>query len=51
MDRIKYYCPECGFELRQGDWNYNYDTAKLDFECPCCGWTGNDDEVVTDDEN
>jgi DNA-directed RNA polymerase subunit RPC12/RpoP len=50
-----YYCPECGHEFVQGEWNYNYDTANLDFECPECGWYGthmdldnhNDDE--TDD--
>ena len=44
----KYYCPECGHEFVQGESNYNYDTAKLDFECPECGWCGTDEEV--DDE-
>ena len=44
----KYYCPECGHEFVQGEWNYNYDTAKLDFECPECGWSGTENEV--DDE-
>lgn len=44
----KYYCPECGHEFVQGESNYNYDTAKLDFECPECGWEGTENEV--DDE-
>lgn len=47
----KYYCPECGLEFRQGDWNYNYETANLDFKCPCCGWTGTDNNVVIYDED
>jgi hypothetical protein len=31
--------------LVQGDWNYNYDTGKLDFECPLCDWVGTEDDV------
>jgi hypothetical protein len=41
----KYYCPICGEQFEQGDWNYNYDTALLDFECSICGWGGNENEV------
>ena len=41
----KYYCPICGEAFEQGDWNYNYDTAKLDFECKICDWSGSEIEV------
>lgn len=41
----KYYCPNCGEQFEHGDWNYNYDTALLDFECPICGWCGNEKEI------
>ena len=44
----KYVCPECGHEFVQGEYNYNYDTALLDFECPECGWNGTDNVVDTD---
>ena len=44
-----YYCPECGHEFEQGEWNYNYDTANLDFECPMCGWYGTENEVEVDE--
>lgn len=40
-----YTCPICGETLVQGDWNYNYDTGKLDFECPLCDWVGTEDDV------
>lgn len=40
-----YICPQCGEQLVQGNWDYNYDTAKLDFECPFCDWQGTDDDV------
>ena len=51
MEKIRYYCPECGFGLVQGDWDYNYETAHLDFECPCCGWTGTENDVIDDELN
>ena len=38
-------CPECGHEFAQGEYNYNYDTGMLDFECPDCGWEGNETET------
>ena len=44
----KYFCPECGHEFVQGEYNYNYDTALLDFECPFCDWSGTDNNVHTD---
>ena len=44
-DNPKYYCPICGEPFEQGDWNYNYDTALLDFECCICGWGGTEKEV------
>ena len=47
---IKYICPSCLCEFEQGDWNYNYDSGFLDFECSCCGWTGTEQEVDTDNE-
>lgn len=49
MEKSRYYCPECGFGLVQGDWDYNYETAQLDFECPCCGWTGTENDVIDDE--
>lgn len=45
----KYYCPECGHEFVQGESNYNYDTAKLDFHCPECDWEGNEDGVCDEE--
>lgn len=45
MADIKYICPDCGMEFTQGDWNYNYETAQLDFECPVCEWQGTENEV------
>lgn len=50
MADIKYICPECGHEFQQGEWNYNYDTAQLDFECPFCEWQGTDNNVVTEED-
>ena len=44
-DTLKYYCPICGEPFEQGDWNYNYDTALLDFECSICDWSGTEKEV------
>ena len=44
-DIVHYTCPICGETLVQGDWNYNYDTGKLDFECPLCDWVGTEDDV------
>jgi predicted RNA-binding Zn-ribbon protein involved in translation (DUF1610 family) len=44
-DTPTYVCPNCGETLVQGDWNYNYDTGKLDFECPLCDWVGTEDDV------
>ena len=38
-------CPHCGHVFVQGEWNFNYDTALLDFECPECGWEGNATQV------
>lgn len=45
MNEKKYICPDCGMEFEQGDWNYNYETAQLDFECFVCGWQGTENEV------
>ena len=36
----QYICPKCGHVFEQGEWNYNYDTGHLDFECPECDWSG-----------
>lgn len=44
-DTPHYTCPMCGETLVQGDWNYNYDTSKLDFECPHCDWVGSENDV------
>ena len=48
----EYICPNCGHVFKQGEYNYNYDTALLDFVCPDCDWEGNEKQVVwnTDEE-
>lgn len=45
-----YICPDCEHEFVQGEYDYNYDYATLDFECPVCGWTGTDHTVETEEE-
>lgn len=50
MAKIKYYCPECGHEFVQGEGNFNYDTALIDFECAECGWSGNEYQAKNDEE-
>ena len=49
-DNPKYFCPICGEPFEQGDWNYNYDTALLDFECCICGWGGTEKEVDVEND-
>lgn len=44
----RYICPECGHEFVQGQWDYSYDWNVLEFECPDCGWTGNDTGAYDD---
>lgn len=44
-DEDTFICPKCGHVFKQGEYNYNYDTAKLDFVCPECDWEGNDQGV------
>lgn len=44
-DTPHYICPICGEPFEQGDWNYNYDTGKLDFECSWCEWSGTETDV------
>ena len=46
--KVKYYCPLCGHEFEQGEYEYNYETAHTDFHCPFCDWEGN--ETLVDDE-
>ena len=38
----QFVCPKCGHVFVQGEMDYNYDFGTLDFECPECGWTGNE---------
>lgn len=48
---IKYYCPECGEELQQGEYSYDYDTANLRVECcPYCGCEGKVVNMGDDEE-
>ena len=48
-DEIVYVCPECGHVFTQGEWDFNYDTALLDFHCPDCDWEGNEHEVENEE--
>lgn len=41
----RYVCPKCGHIFIQGEMNYNYDFGTLDFECPECEWSGNENSV------
>ena len=50
-EKMGCYCPECGHEFVQGEYNYNYDSGCLDFECPECDWQGTDLMVDHDDED
>lgn len=44
-DEDTYICPKCGHVFKQGEYDYNYDTAHLDFVCSECDWQGNEQEV------
>ena len=44
-DEETYICPKCGHVFKQGEYDYNYDTAHLDFVCSECDWQGNEQEV------
>lgn len=54
----KKYCPICGHEFKQGESDYNYDTADTVYTCPECEWEGTtplspdneEDEDEFDDE-
>ena len=46
----EYVCPNCGHVFKQGEYNYNYDTALLDFVCPDCDWEGNENGVEHKEE-
>ena len=46
----KKYCPECGHEFEQGEYDYNYETSNTDYECPECGWCGTHNDVVDTDK-
>lgn len=48
MAQVKMFCPECGEELTS--LGYNYDTGYIDFECPCCDWTGTDASALDEEE-
>lgn len=49
-EEVVYICPSCGMEFSQGDYNYDYDSGLLDFECDTCGWCGTDKEVKVKEE-
>ena len=49
-DEETYICPKCSHVFKQGEYNYNYDTAHLEFECPECDWEGNEQGVKWGDE-
>jgi DNA-directed RNA polymerase subunit RPC12/RpoP len=50
-EKEEYVCPDCGHVFEQGESNYNYDTGHTDYECPECGWCGNEHEVIEDDDD
>jgi outer membrane protein assembly factor BamD (BamD/ComL family) len=43
----KYYCPICGHEFEQGEYDYNYDYNVMDYECTLCGWHGTEPVDIT----
>lgn len=49
-DEPTYVCPDCGHVFKQGEYDYNYDTALLDFVCPECGWEGNENYIEHEEE-
>lgn len=46
----EYICPNCGHVFKQGEYDYNYETALLDFVCPECDWEGNEKDVEHEEE-
>ena len=38
-------CPHCSHQFTQWEHNYNNETRHLDYKCPKCGWTGNENEI------
>lgn len=40
------YCPCCGHEFRQGEFGFDYDSAHTLYECPECGWGGNENGII-----
>ena len=46
----RFICPKCGHVFEQGECNYNYDTALLDFSCPECDWEGTEKQVIDADD-
>ena len=39
-------CPHCNHQFTQWEHNYNNETRHLDYKCPKCGWTGNENEIA-----
>jgi predicted RNA-binding Zn-ribbon protein involved in translation (DUF1610 family) len=39
-------CPHCSHQFTQWEHNYNNETRHLDYKCPKCGWTGNENEIA-----
>lgn len=41
----KKFCPDCGFEFKNGDGNadYCYENGVTYYTCPDCGWEGTDE--------
>ena len=49
-EKSTYVCPKCGHVFVKGEWDYNYDTALLDFKCPECDWEGNEHDIENEEE-
>lgn len=46
-EEANHYCPECGCELEQGEYEYDYESGKLVVcHCPDCGCEGEEVETA-----
>lgn len=48
LNTEKTYCPKCGHKFNQGEYEYDYDSGMLNYDCPDCDWSGNENAVIND---